>query len=72
MAYEHEHHDTIVHEEGGGYGAGLIAGILIVILVIAVVVWGFGFGGFTTSNNSHGTTINPPSIQVPAPSAGGS
>jgi hypothetical protein len=49
----------------GGYGAGMIVGLVLAILVIGLVVWFFILGG------SGGGTTTPPAEEPPAPAPSG-
>ncbi len=62
MTYEPPDRETVVVERGG-YGAGLIAGVVIVVLLLVLAAW-YLFGGLGSAPRSTG---NAPA-QQPAPS----
>jgi len=49
----------------GGYGAGMIVGLVLAVLVIGFIVWFFILGG------SGGGTTTPPAEEPPAPAPSG-
>ena len=57
--------NTVVVQDGGSSGAGMILGIIAVIAIVAAI-WFFAIGpgsGSKSSTNDGGTTIN---VQLPS------
>lgn len=58
--------DREVIVDRGGYGAGLIAGLIVAVLVILVVGW-YLLGGLNPPRASSGPAQQPaPSLQLPS------
>ena len=52
--------DVIVTSGGGngGLGPGLILGIVITLLVVVVLIWGFGFNGFSGNRGGNNVPVS--------------
>ena len=66
----HEHHDTVVVEDGrGGSGMGAILGIIAIIVLLGAV-WYFALGpGASSTGTTNDNTTNPPAATQQAPAA---
>lgn len=70
MAYDPQDRGTVVVEDGGGYGTGVIVGAILVLVILALVglymVGGLRFStGSGGSNNNGGGGQPLPTISLP-------
>ena len=65
MAYDTDHHDVIVENEGTGIGT--ILGIILAIVVVLAIVWFFFLGGMGQGdpNAPPAQEQNPPAQELP-------
>lgn len=68
MAYDPEDRGPVVVDEGGGYSAGMIVGVILVLVVLALIgsflIGSMRLGGGSDTNNGGGGQPLP-SLTVP-------
>jgi hypothetical protein len=62
MTYDSEDRRSVVVEDGGGYNAGLIVGVILVLVVLALI-GSFLVGSIPSNNNGGGQPL--PSLAAP-------